>query len=472
MRGLRTLLLLLAATVMAGCSSLRPWLNDPLPDNPPPRSVTLATAQRDPSILVAVTLSGGGARAAAFGYGVLAELHRTQFDWNGRRTDLLDATDVISGVSGGSILAAYYAAFGAKKLPDFERDFLRQNFQNSLILQALRPGSLYDLTSPWYGRSHLLARRLDEIYEGKTYGDVEGDPRHPQLVIAATDMSLGTPFEFTPDQFELICSDLRTVPLSFAVAASSAVPILLSPMTLKNYAQDCRDRGIVPRLAMRSGSNYRARMFRMQANSYLDAKSRPYIHLVDGGVADNLAVRRLLDRALVGGGLGESFEEVGIPRGSVRKLVVISVNSARDPANNIDQSDRLPGMRAVADTLLFGAGARATLETQEFLADTARQWREDLRNRNDEMADAFAPDAEIHVVQVNLRDAADGDLRLRLLQVPTAFSISDEEVTRLIAAGRSALQRSPEFQDLLRSLSAREAPDRPPPPVLPEPAAH
>lgn len=455
MRGLRALWFVLVAACLSACSSLRPWINEPLPEDPLPRSVVIATAHRDPSILVAVTLSGGGARAAAFGYGVLEELHHTRFRWNGRETDLLDATDVISGVSGGSILAAYYAAFGVQGLPNFESIFLRQNFQNSLILQALRPSSLYDLTSPWYGRSHLLARRLDEIYQGKTYGDLENDPRHPQLVIAATDMSLGTPFEFTQDQFELICSDLQSVPLSFAVAASSAVPVLLSPLTLKNHAQVCRDRGITPRLATVGGVNYRARMFRMQANSYLDAQARPFIHLVDGGVADNLAVRRLLDRALLGGGLRESFEEVGIPPGSVRKLVVISVNSARDPANNIDQSDRVPGVRQVADTLLFGAGARATLETQEFLLDTARQWREDLRRRGTG-ADAFAADAEIHVVQANLRDAADGELRLRLLQVPTAFSISDEEVTRLIAAGRSALQRSADFQALKRSLGVKD----------------
>ncbi|SEB01169.1 patatin-like phospholipase family protein [Variovorax sp. YR216] len=455
MRGLRALWPVLIAACLSACSSLRPWINDPLPENPPPRSAIIATAQRDPTILVAVTLSGGGARAAAFGYGVLEELRDTRFQWNGRETDLLNATDVISGVSGGSILAAYYAAFGAEGLPNFETIFLRQNFQNSLILQALRPSSLHDLTSPWYGRSHLLARRLDAIYQGKTYADIENDPRHPQLVIAATDMSLGTPFEFTQDQFELICSDLQTVPLSFAVAASSAVPVLLSPMTLQNHAQVCQDRGITPRLATVGGANYRARMFRMQANSYLDAHARPFIHLVDGGVADNLAVRRLLDRALLGGGLRESFEEVGIPPGSVRKLVVISVNSARDPANNIDQSDRVPGIRQVTDTLLFGAGARATLETQEFLLDTARQWREDLRRRSSG-ADAFAPDAEIHVVQANLRDAADGELRLRLLQVPTAFSISDEEVTRLIAAGRSALRRSADFQALKQSLGVKD----------------
>ena len=185
--------------------------------------------------------------------------------------------------------------------------------------------------------------------------------------------------------------------------------------------------------AARRGQGRRARLPRAhvpaQENSYLDAKRRPYIHLVDGGLADNLGVRRLLDRALAGGGLRKSFSEVGIPPGSVRKLVLITVNSERDPATNIDASDRLPGLAQVADALLFGAGARATTETQEFLADLTREWKRELRTRNADGVDAFAPDAEVHVVQVNLRDAAEGELRRRLLQVPTAFSISGEEVT-------------------------------------------
>lgn len=445
--------LLLAATLLAGCSSVRPWINEPLAEGPAPVA-TLVNPDRDPSLLVAVTLSGGGARAAAFGYGVLSELQRTHFQWNGQDKNLLEATDVISGVSGGSILAAYYAAFGAKGLAGFEPDFLRQNFQNSLITQTLQPAHLIELTSPWFGRSQLLARRLDALYRGMTYADIERQPRHPQLVIASTDMSLGTGFEFTDDQFALICSDLRSVPLSFAVAASSAVPLALSPMTLKNHAGDCRARKVVPRFAGMEGGDYRARMYRSQANSYLDAARRPYIHLVDGGLADNLGVRRLLDRALAGGGLRDSFSEVGIPPGSVRQLVLITVNSERDPANNIDMSDRVPGFMEVADALLFGAGARATTETQEYLADITRQWRAELRRRGQGGSDVFTPDAQIHVVQVNLRDA-EGEQRRSLLQVPTAFTISDAEVSGLIEAGRQVLLRSPEFEALRRSLDAR-----------------
>ncbi|CAN5918787.1 patatin-like phospholipase family protein [soil metagenome] len=445
--------------LLSACSTARPWINQPLGDSRSEGAV-VAAAERDPSALIAVTLSGGGARAAAFGYGVLQELRTTPCCWSDHgATNLLEAVDVVSGVSGGSIIATYYAAFGVEGLPNFERDFLRQNFQNSLLLQLARPGSWFELSSPWVGRSQLLARRLDTLYGGMTFGDIEQRLRHPQLIVTATDMSLGTGFEFTTDQFELICSDLYSVPLSFAVAASSAVPLLLSPLTLKNYSEDCRGRGIVPRLmTTQRGVDYRARLLRSQEGSYLDANTRPYIHLVDGGLSDNLGVRRLLDRALAGGGLRASFREVGIPPGSIHKLVLITVNSERDPAARIDASDKVPGIAEVVDALVFGAGARATTETQEFLADITRQWQRELRTRSGEGSDAFAADAEIHVIQVNLRDAEEGELRRSLLQVPTAFSIGDAEVTTLIQAGRNGLRRSKEFQALRKSLNAAAVP--------------
>lgn len=453
------LALVLAAAVLAGCASGKPWINAPLP--PEEQNLPVRKSERDPTMLVAITLSGGGARAAAFGFGVLTAMQETRYHWNGAETTLLDVTDVVSGVSGGSIVAAYLAAHGIDGLPRFEQEFLRDNFQNSLITQALRPGNLADLTSPWLGRSHLLARRLDDLYKGMTFGDVVRRPRHPQLFITATDMSLGAGFEFTWEQFALICSDLRSVPLSFAVASSSAVPLLLSPMTLRNYADRCPPRQLPPRAAAGAAgapADYRARLYRAHELSYTDAKSKPYIHLVDGGLADNLGVQRLLDRALAGGGLRQTFSEVGIPPATIRKLVLITVNAERDPSERIEMSDRVPNMAQVVDALLFGSGARATRETQEFLRDITRQWRQALASGGATGTDAFAPDAEIHVIPVNLRDAPDDVARRRLLQVPTAFSITQDEVTDLITAGGSVLRNAPEFRELLQSLEQRPAP--------------
>lgn len=455
-------ILLVATVFLTACSSLKPWINQPLSvaeQAAERRNAELKqTAARDPSLLVAVTLSGGGARAAAFGFGVLTAMQQARYQWKGRDTTLLNATDVISGVSGGSIMAAYFAAYGIEGLPRFEEDFLRQNFQNSLIRQALHPANLVDLSSPWIGRSHLLARRLDDLFNGMTFGDVERRPRHPQLYITATDMSLGSGFEFTRDQFALICSDLSSVPLSFAVASSSAVPLLLSPMTLHNYADRCKgdlanaDAALVAQSPLNT-SGYRARLYRAHERTYLDVERRPYIHLVDGGLADNLGVQRLLDRIL-GGGITGAFSEVRMTPGSIEKLILITVNSERDPSMNIDQSDTVPGVRQVVDSLLFGTGARATQETQEYMQDTVDQWRQALQTRAPGLAESFAPGAQIHVVQVNLRDAPDEAARRRLLLVPTAFTVAPNEVTALIEAGGSVLNNSKPFRELMKSLGA------------------
>lgn len=452
--------LLVLALLLSACSSLKPWINEPLAGEGP---LTMRLdAGRDPSLLMAVTLSGGGARAAAFGYGVLSELRDTEFAWDGQAQNLLDATDVISGVSGGSIIAAYYAAYGVAGLPHFERDFLRQDFQQSLINLALLPANMVELSSPWFGRTHLLARRLDALYGGATFGDLQKRPRQPQLIVTATDLSRGGGFEFTWDQFTQICSDLRSVPLSFAVAASSAVPLLLSPVTLNNYASECPPRpqpAHEPVAGADPYTSYRARMFRAHARSYQDADKRPFIHLVDGGLSDNLGVQRLLDRTLADGGLRASMQELGVAPGSVRKLVLIVVNSERDPDEDIDHQDTIPSTWQVVDQLLFGAGARATLETQEFLKDVTSQWRAELARAGQGGSDAFAPEAEIHVVQVNLRDVPDKSLRRLLLKVPTAFTIAPDDVTQLIGAGRQVLRQSPDYQALLRSLGARQRAD-------------
>lgn len=191
------------------------------------------------------------------------------------------------------------------------------------------------------------------------------------------------------------------------------------------------------------------------ADAYLNAAQRPYIHLVDGGLSDNLGVQRLLDRALMEGGLRQTFREVVIPPGSVHKVVLVVVNAEREPTHDIDASDTVPGMFDVAETLLFGAGARKTRETQEYLQDVIREWRKDLDANAAAGASVFAADADIHVIMVNLRDAALHSDRRQLLRVPTAFTVSDSEVTELITAGREVLRYSPDFQALVRALGAR-----------------
>ncbi|MDH0863928.1 patatin-like phospholipase family protein [Mitsuaria sp. GD03876] len=447
----------IAVALLAGCSTYRPWINEGLPvakDGSPP--VAASTRRPGRPIVAAVTLSGGGARAAAFGLGVLQELKATGFVLDGQPTTLLDQVTLVSGVSGGSILAAHYAAFGDETLTRFEPDFLLVPFEAGLIRQAFAPRRLYHLTSPWYGRTHILAQRLDELYRGRTFGDLRSRPGAPDLMVTATDLTTGAPFDFTPEQFGLICSDLDRTPLSFAVAASSAVPILLSPMTLRNHAGECAP---APRAAHESGGDYRTRMLALSAESYRDAKERPYIHLVDGGVSDNTGARLMLDRFLAGGSMASSFPDVA--PGSIHRMVLVTVNSERDLAERIDAADRIPSTGQVVETLVFGAGARETQITLAMLNDDNRRWQEELKRTRGTPGSPFAADAELHIVSVSLHDVPDDKIRYSMLRVPTAFTIEAGDVRELQKAGAQALRAAPAFKRLKESLERLSPADTP-----------
>lgn len=436
---------------LCGCSTVRPWNNQPIqPTSPTPgtlyKTAARAPISEQPSIAVAVTISGGGARAAAFGLGVLRELKETSFKWEGKTTTLLDSVVMASGVSGGSALAAYFAAYGDSVFTDFEKEFLLVDFQSSLIGRAFSPTTMYRLTSPWYGRGNVLAEELDNhIFHGMTFGELRARRSLPNLLITATDLTTGAPFEFTPEQFALICSDLNSVPLSFAVAASSAVPIVLSPLSLKNYGGECDQSSQVSE-SLSGKNNASARMIQAQAESYLDASQRPYLHLVDGGLADNLGIRGLIERYMAAGSLNANMESVA--ENSIRKLVLISINSERDVAERIDSSDRVPSTYQVLDSLIFGAGARSTQQTLAIFNENAQHWIQEIANSRGSKGSPFASDAKIYTISVNLRDLEEKSL----LQIPTAFSIPPTTVSSLQEAGRQALRRSKEYKSLQTDL--------------------
>ncbi|MCK7475602.1 MAG: patatin-like phospholipase family protein [Rhodopseudomonas palustris] len=65
--------------------------------------------------LIGLSFSGGGTRAAAFSFGVLNEMDRVPL--RGASASMLDRIDFISGVSGGSVTAAYFSLKNALRLP-------------------------------------------------------------------------------------------------------------------------------------------------------------------------------------------------------------------------------------------------------------------------------------------------------------------------------------------------------------------
>jgi NTE family protein len=463
--------LLAGLLLLASCASFTPH-NPPLARYAPEsgyRFEHLEQGDNSDELFVIVTFSGGGTRAAALAYGVLEALRDTTIQWRGRRLALLDEVDVISSISGGSFPAAYYALRGKQIFEEFPDRFLYRPVQSDLIKLAMSPSSWPKLAAPAYGRSDLAAEYYHrEVFAGATYADVIARKARPFVILNATDMTTGAQFPFIQDQFDLLCSDLAGVPLARAAASSSAFPGGLTALTFSNYAGTCgyRQPAWVP-LALEDHAprvNSR-RTARAESRQSLAAAgpARPYIHLTDGGVADNIGLRGPLEAIA---SLNHPWSVLQrMNQKKIGKLVVIVVNAATNPATERDQSASVPGL---IDTLTTAATVpldNYSFDTVELLRKTVDEFYTDARlvegcnrlsaGKGEQCALRLpAPHkVDLYPIQVAFEYLASGEERNWFKNLPTSFELPRETVDRLRAVGRRLLAEDPQFQDLLKALN-------------------
>lgn len=469
MSSLRALCFAAALLLLGGCAS-RP-VNPPLAHADPKAGYRFESHQaqvENKDSLVILAFSGGGTRAAAFSYGVLEYLRRTEVvGRDGGKARLLDFVDIITGVSGGSFTALAYGLYGERLFDDYEQRFLKRDVQGEIIARTFDPGNWGKLWSTAWGRSELAAQLYDEIlFDGATFGDLERR-KGPLILASATDISSGARLVFSQSTFDILCSDLSAMRLSRAAAASSAVPVVLSPVTINNYGGSCDtklpawvgrfiDTDDPPRPAARAVRTIRA----MQA--YGDGAARPFIHLVDGGVSDNVGMRGVLDALEVMQALHEAGEKT--PLDNAKRIIVFIVNSLSVPPTEWDQSESPPG---AVQIMLKAAGTPIdafSYESIELLKDTAARWRTMRLIRdsaamagNTDPAVAAAvrtPNAEIYAIDVSFPALKDKAEQAFLNQQPTSFVLPAEAVDRLRAAAATIIADSPEFKRLLKDVGA------------------
>jgi NTE family protein len=409
-------------------------------------------------LLVILTFSGGGTRAASFAYGVLEELRRTEVTIDGKRHRLLDEVNAISSVSGGSFTAGYYGLFGDRIFEDFESRFLKANIEGNLIaISFFNPVNWIRLWSPNFGRSDLAAEYYDkEIFDGGTFGDIMARGG-PTIIMNATDMISGVRVGFSRQTFDLICSDLSRFPVARAAAASSAVPVVLSPITLHNYAGTCGYQMPAPMEKVLQDRDHFTRRYHIVHDivPYLDAEKRKYIHLVDGGVADNLGLRAAIDRALALGDFWTTLQYFGLEK--VQKVVFIVVNAQKEMSEEWYLSEGPLSLGVVANSYSGISIDRANYETIMLMRDSFRHWTEEVQqNRCGSGQVSTEPgacgDLKFYLVQVKFDALKDEGERVYLNGLPTSFSLSSGDVDKLRDAARRILVESEEFQRLLRDL--------------------
>ncbi len=419
------------------------------------------TAEQD-KLFIALAFSGGGTRASAFSYGVLKGLEETALPGKPDMT-LLDEVDVISSVSGGSFTAAYYGLYHKEIFIDFKSEFLNRDIQGELMRMLFNPVNWFKLASPYYSRIDMVQEHYDQtVFNGSTYQNLVQQRRQPFIALNATNMTTGSQFTFTQPQFDVIGSDLGQFPVSRAVAASSAFPFLLSPVSLfnnpspKHYelptdvVNGLKDFGI----------NDRRYFWAKNRAEYQNNKAEHlYLHLMDGGLSDNLGLRYIMDEYVRTSGL--LFQR----KGTMQDLVVIVVNAKTEPPQSLDLHEASPGLKDVAyktSTVSMDNYSFETVEVAKTILKSSTRSRKNI-DTCQKILDEHAGDGHriaqtghhfnVHFIELNFLKVKDEALRDKLLAMPTNFSLKPEDVQLLIDSGKELLFESDDFKNLLQVLS-------------------
>ncbi|MEM7444381.1 MAG: patatin-like phospholipase family protein [Pseudomonadota bacterium] len=462
-RFLRGALIGLTATAMAGCATID--RNQPLEaimivDESTPgiseggyRFQTFATEYGTGNALIALALSGGGKRSAAFSYGFLNGLR--QIDTGGGRS-LLDEVDVISGVSGGTFTASYYGLYRDQMFDTYVDEFLRYNLEGEIANILLAPWNWQWAVDPFYGTNDAMAEVYDDLYlDGATYADLQAlGP--PLITINATDITRGSVFSFNQTYFDLLCSDLQSLPVSRAIAASNGFPVLFTPITLDSYSEQCDGRRPQWMTLLDNTPSPvdfgRLRALSTQFEAYLDPEQTRYVHLMDGGIADNLAMRGMLN-ALIAGDLDTNSvasNEVANWLDTVNDVVLVSVDGQ---AALDDSWAQQPTVSGLAQIISLVSGTQIdqynieTLALAEAEISTLARALTEVRCQRNATPQACQP-VQGQVLHYSLQQIPDEATRERLEQIPTGLTIPDEDVDLLVQAGTEQALNSPQLNQL------------------------
>lgn len=450
----RHLVVLVIGSVLASACAGVPLLSS----HNLPRSASdrVASASFDPGeVIVWLALSGGGTRAAALAYGVMERLEELKVTGeDSRPSSLLREVDYISSVSGGSFAAAFYALNQTNRnwKAEFRRRVLDADLEMAIGRRLIEPSTFLWATLTNYTRSDAAADYYDtHIFDGKRFRDL---PSRPKLILNSSDLVAGRRFEFTPQDFACLNSDLGEFRIAEAVTASSAFPGAFPSVVLSNHgphAQCQKDAPPSPgprcltfqQLAAdpfifkesRVGvpaerDSVRNRLYIEQTKKlrYCDLDQTARIHLSDGGITDNLGIDAFISRA----------EDPGLelhPRifqGQAKAVVIISVNAATSPDENLGKKSESAWFGKI---LLKGIDLfmeRVALDSLEGVRERLFDFERRVRRQNDGF--------RFYFMEVVLDDIQDIERRHRLQNIGTRLYLPPDQVQDLIAVGRELLE--------------------------------
>lgn len=428
----------------------------PTPVNQPITQVSIPPADLGiDGDAIALAFSGGGARAASFSLGVLQQLRDTR-GADGKR--LIDRVALVTAVSGGAITAAWFGRNGPDQIDGLRSAVLDKDWTDHLHRNLYWPPNWFRaIDGGMNGRDKLAGWLEQEVFGEATLADLRP---HPRIIINATDLYTGSPFAFSPTYFDAICSDLGTVKLADAVAASMAVPLAFRPVVLGIYGASCPksepdwvDKAMADRAAP-IGLRETAKSFA----EYRKPDSMKYLHLVDGGVADNFGLTSLITiRKASTTPYGPFTARDAV---KMRRVLFLVVNAERPYNATWPTTARGPGgleaMAAAADVSINASKRNAYDAFDSMLKD----WERDLIAFRcalpaEEARSLGAGEGwDCRNVHFDLDMVAFADLDPAMFKTlgdaPTDVSLPKPLIDQLIVGGRTVIARNALVQSLAR----------------------
>ncbi len=440
------LAVVLLAGAPAGCASI-----DNAPVNRPsalPRLTQVNTVAGDDTLrttMVGLAFSGGGTRAAAFSHGVLKGLDQIEAPDGGRA---IDQVRFVSGVSGGSVTAAWFGLKGRAGLGDFESRFLYRDAEEALRTRVYSVGNLVRaLDGGVNDRSGLPTWLEKNLFGRATLADL-GRPGRPVVWINASDINGKTPFIFEPVTFAAICSDYGSYPLAEAVAASAAVPIVFAPVVVQNWSEKCGFKlpGWLEAQAKDRSTSPIVRSYLKTLEGYREPGKVKYVKLLDGGLTDNWGLAGFnIQLAAAPEPYKPLTREDAI---ALETFLFVVVDAGRNVAGDWTKTLEGPNAQelldAVADTAVDSA-VRSSFEVMRLQMKLWEQklkaWRCSLDPAEVARVRGTAEGWSCDKVSIRLERVAFEDLggarAATLGRIPTRFKLEPDQVKMTVEAGEA-----------------------------------
>lgn len=454
----------LSLLMLLGCA---PWNQ---PQNQPLQGENAALVEPltagDGEIYIGLAFSGGGMRATAFAYGMLEELRAAGVE-TGTPNGLLDQVRLVSGVSGGSVMAAQLGLYGPEGLTGFRERFLITDAEAYMTTSALNPLTIVKGISGGVNGRDTFGRYLDDtLFHGATFADLRRRS-HIKTWINATDMANNTPFLFSPETFDALCSDLSKIKLSEAVAASAAFPLVFTPIVLEAHQGKCTYREPDWLTAARYNPEATAAM-RAHARaleSYTNPEEVKFVKLLDGGITDNFGTTGLaVERARAQQPFAPLTPEEAV---KLKRMLFLVANAGVEKDYDWTQKVQGPGGVNLAMSIATSAMAAASRSGYDSMRGEMRLWESELiewrcalplsevRRLRGTTKGWDCKDVKLLVGEASFASLPTG-MRDKLDAVPTRLKLPTEQVDMVIEAGRMATRLSPEFNGLLASLTGND----------------